>query len=444
MGVRVVGFILLVRSSTILGAKWVYAGCYKNEQGSNRINGGSQNKVTFANCQQQAISAGKKLFALEYPKCCTDPMTTECLVLDALPKQAQTADADCEDESQGGARLGNNNRLAVYNPPPATCNSYTCATSGWVQKTGVALTVLPADKTQWEVTCCQATIKANGGSSATLAGTTTQTPWDSSVSSNSGNSLASSYSGSLNTGSSASDVFQSAAGFGSTASGSSGFFMQLWQWTLFGALICFGVGGIICAIVLKGGKGSRSSKKSKKGAEKSERENGAKQQPSYSQYSNPGQQPTAPLLRNDAEVLPLTNPSTPMVYAQPYTGADYTVTPVAQGYAPTSYTGSAQSYAGSMAPSTSSYDYAAAAFPGMQPTAATAIPTAATAAYPTTTYPSQDYAASTAAYGMAPSYPGSYPGAGGGYGAGMVGAGMSPGYGAPSPTAYAGAGGYQR
>lgn len=90
--------------------------------------------------------------------------------------------------------------------------------------------------------------------------TTTFTPWDSSASSNSGNSSQSLNSNSLHAGSSGSAVSGWGASSASTQSGSSGSFLEMWQWTLLMSLCC------CCCIA--GVLGMLLGKKPKKGAKK--------------------------------------------------------------------------------------------------------------------------------------------------------------------------------
>lgn len=85
--------------------------------------------------------------------------------------------------------------------------------------------------------------------------TSTITPWDSSASADT-NSLGSSSSamtGSLNTGSSASDFSNSANenSFGYTGSGSSGSYLQLWQWAILEILCCCCCIGAIAAALMQ-------------------------------------------------------------------------------------------------------------------------------------------------------------------------------------------------
>merc|ERR1719460_2886821 len=179
---------------------------------------------------------------------------------------------------------------------------------------------------------------------------------------------------------SASDRSNSAAGFGSTASGSSGFFMQLWQWIVFFALVCCCVGGSIGCVVLGSGK-----------------KRGAKKKPKTRALDD--RAPTAPLRQDDYRIsdpapMPLTSPLTPMVYAQRVDN---------------SYPAYSGSYPGPM-------DYAAppaSAYPITDYIPTSGYPTSSySSPVPTTSYPVPSYAEPI----PTTSYPtGSYPG--GGYGA---------------------------
>jgi hypothetical protein len=197
---------------------------------------------------------------------------------------------------------------------------------------------------------------------------------------------------------SASDRSNSAAGFGSTASGSSGFFMQLWQWIVFFALVCCCVGGSIGCVVLGSGK-----------------KRGAKKKPKTRALDD--RAPTAPLRQDDYRIsdpapMPLTSPLTPMVYAQ---RVDNSYPAYSGSYpGPMDYAPPASAYPITDYIQTSGYPtsgYPTSSYSSPVPTSSYPVPSYSEP-IPTTSYPMPTSYSSP----MPSSYPtGSYPG--GGYGA---------------------------
>ena len=94
----------------LLGTRFV--GCFKNEDGSQRLDGHANDK-SFLDCEQAAKAAGKRFFGMEAPQ--LTPVRAQCLPLDALPQQSKTADSECANARDGaGNLLGAGYRLAVY------------------------------------------------------------------------------------------------------------------------------------------------------------------------------------------------------------------------------------------------------------------------------------------------------------------------------------------
>ena len=113
-------------------ASAAYVGCFKNENGAQRLNGHIDDK-SFAGCQQAARSAGKPFFGLENPGGAgvvlnvgnkdTVPGNAECILLDALPQQSKTADSECavaKGNHLGDNHLGGPYRLAIYKQAAGT------------------------------------------------------------------------------------------------------------------------------------------------------------------------------------------------------------------------------------------------------------------------------------------------------------------------------------
>lgn len=225
--------------------------------------------------------------------------------------------------------------------------------------------------------------------------TTTMTPFDSSGSSGSGTSLASSMPGYLNTAkSSTSDSLRSGRSSGFKASGSYGSYLQLWQWFLFGGLLCCCVGILTSVFCLN--PGSKRPAKQKKRA-----------------LPPPAPEPvktSEPVMKTPSDsllqmpVLPAIPPLMPTVYASPVE------MPMPSG----SFT---------------------SVMPGMEyPTSSYAMPLAPTTYAPTTyNNPLQDYTSTAVTYSTPILSPQGY-----GYGASPVPAyPATPGYGYPSTAAYA-------
>ena len=117
------------KQRTHAGTLYEYAGCYKNEAGSKRLNGHAYNK-SVEGCADAAWAGAQAFFGMEYPE---DAVTAggpaghaQCLVMGNLPTQERVADAECDAEGQGthGNRLGSEYRVAVYARPvyrPVEC-----------------------------------------------------------------------------------------------------------------------------------------------------------------------------------------------------------------------------------------------------------------------------------------------------------------------------------
>ena len=110
-----------------------YVGCFKNENGAQRLNSYIIDDKSFAGCQQAARLVGTPFFGLENPGGAgvvlnvgnndTVPGNAECILLDALPQQSKAADSECavaKGDHLGDNRLGGAYRLAVYKQAAGT------------------------------------------------------------------------------------------------------------------------------------------------------------------------------------------------------------------------------------------------------------------------------------------------------------------------------------
>ena len=105
--------------------KAVYIGCF--DQAPNRIEGHLHRPQSWDDCAQEAASAGKRFFGLEFPEGAKTAGQSHCLLLESLPSTAKKkADSECAKEVFDGKNLGGANHLAVYDtaagervPPPS-------------------------------------------------------------------------------------------------------------------------------------------------------------------------------------------------------------------------------------------------------------------------------------------------------------------------------------
>jgi len=195
----------------------------------------------------------------------------------------------------------------------------------------------------------------------------TNAPWGSSqgLGKSSGSQGASAWANSLHsvfsqTGhSSASDPFNSVGSFGSAASGSLGFNLQIWQWAIFLPLLCLCCGALGSACF--NGKAKKTTKKKKAAP-------AAAPAPAAVAEAAPAVE-LAPLLPAMAPLMPLTGAFPIQTYAAPTAyeyPVQYAAAPVMEYAAPIQYAAAPiQSYAAPMAmPMTTSYaapvQYAAA------------------------------------------------------------------------------------
>ena len=93
----------------------MYVACFKNEFNSQLIVGHISD-TSSSDCAARAARESKPYFGMERLRGSrTRPGNAQCLLLDALPRQSNVADSECEAETDGsGNLLGNEHRMAVY------------------------------------------------------------------------------------------------------------------------------------------------------------------------------------------------------------------------------------------------------------------------------------------------------------------------------------------
>ena len=110
----------LVTHTRTPGASFSYAGCFKNDWGSLRIEG--RGTAFLPGCAALAARESKPYFGMEWPQGYDTPGVAVCLILDRLPRQSKVEHWVCAAEKDAaGNRLGSSHRVAVYASGPGPC-----------------------------------------------------------------------------------------------------------------------------------------------------------------------------------------------------------------------------------------------------------------------------------------------------------------------------------